>query len=314
MPTTRCRGTVFLVLALSCVSRAGQAAELGGTIGPVGASSPAPVGAVSAAGPEPTEAEPRVAQEPLQEPDPLFDDPEVEEEYEPPPPISDPLEPANRAFFVVNQQLDDWFWSPLTRAYRFVAPEPARRGIRRALRNLNTPIFFVNNLLQLRLLDAGETRGAFALNSTLGVLGLLEPSKEAGWEAHPADFGQTLDLVGIAAGPYLVLPVLGPTTVRDGFGSVVDHFFQPLNYVVPIVPVQLVWGGGAGLSLREEASDQLDALEKSSVDFYSVMRSAYAQSREREIAEARSRRDAQLAAIVPSAWRCGEPDAQTAQD
>jgi phospholipid-binding lipoprotein MlaA len=267
--------------------------------------------AVPATAPAAVAAPPPAAGPP---PDPLFEEPEAADEYEPPRPISDPLEPANRAFFGLNRRLDDWFWSPLTRAYRFVTPEPARRGIRRALRNLNTPIFFVNNLLQLRLRDAGETLGAFALNSTLGMLGVLEPSKEAGWQAHPADFGQTLDLVGVGSGPYLVLPIFGPTTPRDGVGNVVDHFFQPLNYVFPIVPVQILWGGGAGLSLREESSDQLAALEKSSVDFYAVMRSAWAQNRAKEVADARSRRDAQLAAIVPESWRCGERAEPAAHD
>jgi phospholipid-binding lipoprotein MlaA len=312
MPTTRCRGTIFLALALTCGAGSAGAAELREASQPP-VSAPAESFVPGGNPVAPPEGEP-AAGAATPEPDPLFDETGGEDYEPPPPPIADPLEPANRAFFVVNQRLDDWFWSPLTRAYRFVAPEPARRGIRRALRNLNTPIFFVNNVLQLRLRDAGETLGAFALNSTLGILGLLEPSKEAGWQAHPADFGQTLDLVGIGSGPYLVLPILGPTTVRDGVGSVVDHFFQPLNYVVPIVPVQLVWGGGAGLSLREEASDQLDALEKSSVDFYAVLRSAYAQSREQEVAEARSRRDAQLSAIVPRSWRCAGPAEQTAQD
>src|SRR5262245_35136252 len=312
MPTRRCRGTIFLALALVCGNGYARAAELREASPPPVDAPPEPPVPAGNHAPTP-EGEPPAAATP--EPDPLFNESGDEAEYEPPPPpISDPLEPANRAFFVVNEQLDNWFWSPLTRAYRFVAPEPARRGIRRALRNLNTPIFFVNNLLQLRFFDAGETLGAFALNSTLGMLGVLEPSKEAGWEAHPADFGQTLDLVGIPTGAYLVLPVLGPTSVRDGFGAVVDHFFQPLNYVFPIVPVQLVWGGGAGLSLREEASDQLEALEKSSVDFYAVMRSAYAQSREKEVLDARSRRDAQLSAIVPRSWRCGDSAEQTAQD
>ena len=291
MPTIRCRAAICLVLALVCAARTSEADDVGDRPGA------APEGE--------TPASPG--------PDPLFEDPEAAE-YEPAAPVPDPLEPANRAFFGFNRKLDDWFWSPVTRAYQFVTPEPARRGIRRALRNLNTPIFFVNNLLQLRLRDAGETLGAFALNSTLGIFGLLEPSKEAGWEAHPADFGQTLDLVGVGSGPYVVVPILGPTTVRDGFGSAVDRFFQPLNYVIPIVPIQLLWGGGAGLSLREESSDKLDALEKSSVDFYSVMRSAFLQSREKEIEAARSRRDADLAAIIPESWRCGERAERAPQD
>jgi phospholipid-binding lipoprotein MlaA len=238
------------------------------------------------------------------EPDPLFDaaeGAEVADEYEPAAGISDPIEPANRAFFGFNQKLDAWFWSPLNRAYRKVAPEPVREGIRRALHNLNTPIFFANNVLQLRFGDAAETLGAFVLNSTLGMLGFFEPSKEAGWEAHPADFGQTLDLVGVGSGPYIVVPILGPTTLRDGFGSAVDRFFQPLNYMLGL-PTQLLWGGGAGLSTRDEASENLAELEKSAVDFYAVMRSAYWQNRVKENADARDRRNAQLAFMLPDSW------------
>jgi phospholipid-binding lipoprotein MlaA len=294
MPTIRCRGTILLVLALGVGARLADADEVAGAPARI----PEGIAPANAA---------------ADAPDLLSEEPEAET-YEPAAPISDPLEPANRAFFGLNRKLDAWFWSPLTRAYRFVAPEPARRGIRRAFRNLNTPIFFVNNVLQLRLRDAGETLGAFALNSTLGILGLLEPSREAGWEPRPADFGQTLALVGVGKGPYLVMPILGPTTLRDGIGTGVDRFFQPLSYVIPIVPMQLLWGGGAGLSLRDEASDHLAELERSSVDFYAVMRSAYAQNRAKEVAEARERRDAQLSAIVPESWRRGEGGEQAAQD
>jgi phospholipid-binding lipoprotein MlaA len=209
-------------------------------------------------------------------PDPLFDD--DFDDFDPAPEVFDPLEPANRAVFGFNQRLDRYFWSPMTRVYRTVAPDPVRRGIHRAMLNLNTPIYVVNNVLQLRIKDAGETIGAFVLNSTIGMLGFLEPSKEAGWEAQPADFGQTLGLVGVPEGPYLVIPVLGPSTVRDGFGMVVDRLAHPLTYVLPLAS-QLIWGGSYGLSMRDEVSEKIDALEASSVDFYAVMRSAYLQSR-----------------------------------
>lgn len=247
-----------------------------------------------------------------QDVDPLFED-EDAADFQAVEPVGDPLEEGNRVVFGFNQKLDDLFWSPVTRAYRFVTPEFARIGIRRALHNLNTPVYVANHVLQLRLRDAGQALGAFALNSTLGILGLFEPSKEAGWESRPADFGQTLGVVGIGSGPYLVVPVFGPTTVRDGFGNAVDYFLQPLNYVLGI-PTQILWGGGAGLSLREEVADQLNALERSSVDFYAVMRSAYRQNRDQLVAEARSRRNADLALVFPESWRCGERGSGAAHD
>jgi phospholipid-binding lipoprotein MlaA len=295
MPTSRCRGTILLALALTWLTGASRADEPEPGV--------LPEGEVAV----PADAE---------ESDQLLDAEEAEEEegdFEPAEPIGDPLEPANRAIFGFNRQLDRWFWTPITDAYQFVTPEPVRRGVRRVFRNLNTPIFFVNNVLQLRFRDAGETLGSFALNSTLGVLGFFEPSREAGWEPHPADFGQTLHLVGVGSGPYVVVPILGPTTVRDGFGSAVDRFFQPLSYMLGI-PTQLLWGGGAGLSLRDESAEALEALEESSVDYYAAMRSAYVQSREKQAADARGRRDADLALIVPDSWRCGESGKPPAQD
>src|SRR5262249_61259109 len=96
-----------------------------------------------------------------------------------------------------------------------------------------------------RFADAAETFGSSALNSTLGRLGFFEPAHEAGWQAREADFGQTLALVGIGAGPYVVVPILGPTTIRDGLGSAVDRFFQPLTYVLRFGP-QITLGGRYG--------------------------------------------------------------------
>ena len=291
MSGPRCRAAISVVIAMGCLAAAARA-----DAGEAAAPTVTPAGTA----------------DPAEGADPLFDDAQAEE-FQAAAPVPDPLEEGNRAVFVFNQKLDDWFWSPVTRAYRLVAPEPVRVGIRRALRNLNAPVYVANHLLQLRVRDAGHTLGAFALNSTLGILGLFEPSREAGWDLQPADFGQTLGLFGVRSGPYLVFPVLGPTTVRDGVGAGVDYFLQPLNYVLG-VPTQLLWGGGAGLSLREEVADELDALERSSVDFYSVMRSAYQQNRDKQIEDARSRRHADLALVLPASWLCGGDGASVAQD
>ncbi len=288
MAAAWCRAAISVWMAVTCLAFAAVAEE--------GAAPP-----VSPAGEDSLTTEA----------DPLFEDEAAE--FQAAAPVADPLEEGNRAIFFFNRKLDDWFWSPVTRAYRFVTPDPVRVGIRRALQNLNTPVFVANHLFQLRFRDAGQALGSFALNSTLGVLGIFEPSKEAGWEVHPADFGQTLGLMGVGSGPYLVIPVFGPTNVRDGVGNAVDYFLQPLNYVLG-VPTQLLWGGGAGLSLREEVGTQITELRRSSVDFYSVMRSAYQQNREHEIADARSRRDADLALLFPDSWGCGEQRDGAAQD
>jgi phospholipid-binding lipoprotein MlaA len=219
--------------------------------------------------------------------DPLFDEYDSErEEAE----VYDPLESGNRAVYGFNQKIDRYFFGPVTRSYRFAVPGAARRSIRRALVNLNAPIYMMNNLFQLRFGDAVETLGAFTMNLTFGFGGLFDTADGIRCELKEADFGQTMALYGVGAGPYVVLPVLGPTTARDGAGWVIDRAFHPLTYVLAI-PVQLMWGGGHGVAYREEVADGLAALEDSALDSYAVVRSAYTQARERSIDEARAARD-----------------------
>jgi phospholipid-binding lipoprotein MlaA len=166
----------------------------------------------------------------------------------------------------------------MVRGYRFAVPKPARRGIHRVFVNLKAPSTLVNDLLQLRFKDAAQTLGRFVLNSTLGFGGIFDVAIEAGWEHHEADFGQTLGRMGVGAGPYLVLPIIGPNTFRDGFGGVVDLFFQPLTYLLG--PVQsIVLGASRGFTTLDARNAALKALEESSVDFYAALRSAYLQSR-----------------------------------
>ncbi|MFQ5418447.1 MAG: VacJ family lipoprotein [Myxococcota bacterium] len=214
--------------------------------------------------------------------DPLFDD-IFDEDFDAPDPMTDadPFESTNRRVFYFNQQVQTYFVDPVTRGYRFLVPGPARRGIRRAVLNLHSPKTLVNDLLQLRFVDAAETLGRFVLNSTLGVGGLLDPAIEAGWERHESDFGQTLATYGVGAGSYLMVPVFGPTTVRDGFGTVVDLAFQPLTYILGPTDVllQVYIGSGTGLTAIDDVHDELEALEGSSVDYYAALRSAYLQSR-----------------------------------
>ena len=216
-----------------------------------------------------------------QQPDPLFDD-DFDDAFDPAPEVYDPFESGNRVILSFNQGLDKVLWSPITKVYRLAVPEPGRRGLRRVLANLNTPIYVVNHILQLRPLAAAETLGAFVMNSTFGIGGFLDAAESVGLERREADFGQTLALAGVGAGPYIVVPVLGPSTFRDGFGWVVDRAFHPATYFLGI-PIQIIWRGGAGVAEREAVADALEALEESSLDYYSVLRSAYSQARERQI-------------------------------
>jgi phospholipid-binding lipoprotein MlaA len=224
-------------------------------------------------------------------PDPLFDDDFFDEQHD----VYDPLEGMNRLFFGFNRYADRFVWTPITTAYQWAVPEPGRRAVLRAFRNLGSAPIFVNDLLQLRFRDAGETLGRFVLNSTVGMAGFFDAAVEAGWEYHHSDFGQTLAMVGVGKGPYLVLPILGPTTTRDGFGVVVDRAFEPLTYVFGFgllgPTIQILIGAGNGVATRDVYVESMTALEESSVDFYAALRSVYVQNREAEIWAHRSRPD-----------------------
>jgi phospholipid-binding lipoprotein MlaA len=238
------------------------------------------------------------ADDPLpSQPDPLFDE-EFDAELELASDVdrSDPFEKTNRKVFAFNQGVNAVVFDPVTRGYRFLVPALARRGIHQMFLNLNSPKILVNDLLQLRFKDAAQTLGRCVLNSTLGIGGLFDVGKAVGWERHDADFGQTLAKAGVVSGPYLMIPVFGPSTVRDGLGSIVDLAFQPLAYILGPTEllVQLYITSGKSLAALDANHDKLEALEDSSVDFYAAMRSAYLQSR-RAAAEGRTPLDAAAA-------------------
>lgn len=221
------------------------------------------------------------------EPDPLFDEAlDVELDLKVAP---DPLEGMNRGFFTFNQWLDRFFWEPITKTYRFAVPHPGRQAVRRVFLNISSAPIFVNDVLQLRFRDAGQTLGRFVLNTTVGAGGLFDAGIEAGWEFHDRDFGQTLAVYGVPSGPYVVIPIFGPSTLRDGFGEIVDRMFEPLTYVFGIgllgSSLQVAIGSGTGITTYEAHADELDALEDSSIDFYAALRSVYLQNRAATIDE-----------------------------
>ena len=228
-------------------------------------------------------------------PDPLFD----EEDPDAPHGFPDPLEPVNRVTFAFNRQFDRFVFEPITRVYRFVVPAVARRALRRAFVNLDAPVTFMNDLLQLEPRDAGVTVVRFVVNSTAGVAGLFDVADWA-WdlEGHESDFGQTLALTGIPSGPYLIIPILGPNNGRDTAGYVVDFMFRPTTYLITPGGQVLISGfvnpGGEllftmffegstelaeGLATREAHGEALAALEAASVDYYAALRNAYYQNR-----------------------------------
>ena len=189
---------------------------------------------------------------------------------------NDPFEPANRVVFGFNRGLDRALIKPVAEAYTAVLPEPVRDGIHNVLSNLFLPITFANDLLQGELNRGSETLGRFAINSTIGIGGLLDVANGWGIHPHTEDFGQTLAVWGVGDGPYLVLPVLGPSGARDATGDVADIFLQPFPYVAET-------GAADGIDLRSRNLDLLDQIDRDSLDPYATLRSIYRQSRDDEI-------------------------------
>jgi phospholipid-binding lipoprotein MlaA len=213
--------------------------------------------------------------------DPLFGDSDSEISA-PPSGFPDPFEEINRGTLGFNRTLDRWLLDPVTRAYRDLLPPPVKTSLRSAFRNIAAVPALVNQVLQGEVTETCVTAGRFAVNTTIGLLGLLDPATELGLEERHADFGQTLAKLGVGSGPYLIIPVLGPTTVRDGLGGIVDIFIHPTTFFLG--PFQrLFYSGSSGLSLRESNYEALKALDESSIDYYAALRNGYYQARTADI-------------------------------
>lgn len=231
-------------------------------------------------------ANPALAEE---EPDPLFDDLFDEEFDDDPAGYPDPLERSNRGVFAFNRQVDRFILDPVTEAYRWAVPKAGRQALERMFTNLSSTKTLMNDFLQLEWKDASVTGVRLVVNTSVGLIGLFDVAEMMGLEGHESDFGQTLALAGTPSGPYLQLPLLGPATVRDGVGTVVDGFFQPTYYILGpsnliLGPTEiLLYSGSSGISTRDRHYIELKSLEDSSIDFYAAMRSGYYQDRTAEI-------------------------------
>ena len=144
----------------------------------------------------------------------------------------------------------------------------------------------------------GTTLSRFAINSTIGIAGFFDPAAAWGIEAHSSDFGQTLTLAGFPSGPYLILPILGPTNARDGVGAIADASMSPLLYVFGLASFEtLAQAGSSGIAVRADKIQELHSLEQGSIDFYAALRSAFYQNRQAEIWGRREHRRTDAAAI-----------------
>jgi phospholipid-binding lipoprotein MlaA len=197
----------------------------------------------------------------------------------------DPLEPVNRLFFAFNEVVDHLVFAPAARIYHTVLPEPVRIGVANVVRNASSPVILANDILQGNRQGASDTVVRFMVNSTIGVGGLLDAAGYMGVAYHNEDFGQTLAVWGVGSGPYMVVPVLGPSNPRDLTGIVVDTAFNPLTWILIDAPleerlapsaVELVVG-------REAILDDYATLRQSSPDLYASVRDIYGEKRQTEI-------------------------------
>jgi len=200
------------------------------------------------------------------------------------PAVHDPWEGTNRGIFAFNEGLDRWFLEPVATGWDFVIPDPVQDSLKRFFRNLGFPVVFVNDLLQGKPVAAAQDVGRFLLNSTAGIAGLFDPAAEAGLPANDEDFGQTLGVWGVPPGPYLVLPLLGPSSPRDTGGMAVDSatlaypFFLPwfVNFTATSVNV---------VNRRALLLETIREERKSAFDFYVAVRNAYVQRRENQVSD-----------------------------
>jgi phospholipid-binding lipoprotein MlaA len=201
---------------------------------------------------------------------------------------NDPAEPFNRSMYSVHQKIDRFVLRPVAVGYREVLPAPVRQGISNVLGNLRTPVILLNDILQGEPGRAGTTLGRFVINSVAGIGGIFDVALHRfRVPGHTEDWGQTLARWGVGEGPYLFIPVLGPSNPRDLVGFGLGIASDPLTWVGQGATVQILDGARAGVTVvdtREQLIEVLDAIEKESLDPYATIRSAYRQRRAAEIA------------------------------
>lgn len=200
--------------------------------------------------------------------------------------VNDPLEVPNRFVFAVNEAADTVLIRPAAEVYVAVTPDPIRQAIHSFVSNLLAPLYIANNLLQGNFEGAGDATGRFLTNTILGAGGIADVASAAGIPDRPEDFGQTLAVWGVGDGPYLVLPLLGPSNLRDTVGYGVDAVADPIR----------LWGYGTNnktaltvrsatyaVDRRSQILKEVDDLKKNSLDFYATVRSLHQQQRQAEI-------------------------------
>ena len=227
-----------------------------------------------------------------------------------PKPTKDCFEGLNRASFALNQGLDKIIFKPVARGYRSL-PSPVRAGTSNALENLSSLVTIPNNILQGQFKTAGVNTGRFVVNTTVGILGIFNVAEKIGFsEYEKEDYGQTLGVWGVGPGCYLVLPVLGPSTVRDTRGSFINvlggdpyynastngnnEFLTTSQFATTKILT--------GIDFRAKNLETIDNLEKNSLDFYASVKSLYLQDRQRKIANKNITSSATIEVLYEGDW------------
>ena len=206
------------------------------------------------------------------------------------------FEKFSRGTLKFNQALDKAIFKPIAKGYR-VLPQPIRTGTNNFVSNLRSLLSFSNNVLQGDFKSAGNTAGRFAINTTVGILGVFDPASKMGFEKKSReDFGQTLGVWGADTGCYFVLPVLGPTTTRDAVGLIGNVFIDPVYHLTHNSETDIVVGnenlsehnyyyyrGTDAVDFRSKNIESFDSLEENSIDFYASLKSLYLQNRQQRI-------------------------------
>jgi len=200
---------------------------------------------------------------------------------------NDPLEPLNRDVFALNQVIDRALIKPIAKGYVQVLPQPVRDGLRNAVSNLNEPVVFANNVLQGQFRRSGTTARRFLLDSTLGLAGFVDVGKREGLRKQTGDLGQTFHAWGFPEGPYLVIPVLGPSNPRDAAGLGLEAYLDPFRYLTrnDDFPKAATYAPAivGGIDERSRNLDKLDAIQREAIDYYASLRSLFRQNRAAEL-------------------------------
>ena len=224
---------------------------------------------------------------------------------------NDPLEPTNRVMYSIDNGIDTVLLKPAAQAYRFLLPQPVRNGIHNALNNLGTPVELSNDMLSGKPRRAGDTTMRFLINTTVGVVGIFDVAKQWGYPDHDSDFGITMALWGVPEGPFLFLPVFGPSDPRDGIGLGVDTAMDPFTWVGQGTAVTALNWSRYGLNAvdqRERHLDDIENVKKTALDPYATFRSLYRQHRHSQIETAKNDNRATIPVWFPQS---NAPDSVT---